>query len=88
MDYTFLALAQLYEEFRQEIIASVEALGGKIEDLSPTDLCGRIVIDPKLQSYAEECIADALIRYNKRKNAILNNDAFIGVKILLANSDN
>ena len=83
MDKTFLALNEAYEEFRLEVIASIKALGGTIEDLSPTELYGKIIIDPKLQSYAEECIADALIRYNKKRDRILMSDSFIGVKLML-----
>lgn len=83
MDKTFLALNKAYEDFRSEVIALVEALGGTIEDLSPTNLCGKIVIDTKLQTYAEECIADALIRYSRKRDRILCSDVFIGVKLML-----
>lgn len=87
MDDTFAALINLYEDMLCELRDEVTALGGYVKDFSPETSKVNIVIDPKLQSYAEEYIADLLIRYDRRRNTIMCGDAFIGVKLLLFHSE-
>lgn len=83
MDKSLLALVDLYQEMMEELEREMEDLGGYIKDFSPDDFSINVVVDPKLQTYAEEFIADLMTRYTNRRNKILNDDVFIGLKMLL-----
>jgi len=87
MDKTLLALVNLYQEMMDELEREMSALGGSVKDFSPDDLNINVVVDPKLQTYAEEFIADLMTRYSIRRDKIINDDAFIGLKLLLLKQD-
>ena len=87
MDKTLLALVNLYQEMMGELEREMSALGGSVKDFSPDDLNINVVVDPKLQTYAEEFIADLMTRYSIRRDKIINDDAFIGLKLLLLQQD-
>ncbi len=87
MDKTLLALVNLYQEMMDELEREMSALGGSVKDFSPDDLNINVVVDPKLQTYAEEFIADLMTRYSIRRDKIINDDAFIGLKLLLLQQD-
>ncbi len=88
MDKTFLKLDQLYDEMLQELEDEMVALGGEVENFSPEEQIMHVVVEPSLQEYAEQFIGDLIIKYEKKRNRILQSDVFIGVKtILLENED-
>lgn len=87
MDKTLLALVNLYQEMMDELEREMSALGGSVKDFSPDDLNINVVVDPKLQTYAEEFIADLMTRYSIRRDKIINDDAFTGLKLLLLQQD-
>ncbi len=88
MDKTFLKLDQLYDEMLQELEDEMVALGGEVENFSPEEQIMHVVVEPSIQEYDEQFIGDLIIKYEKKRNRILQSDVFIGVKtILLENED-
>lgn len=87
MDRTCLALIQLYDRMRKELEDEIGSLGGNVKCFSPETFNVEIVIDPKLQTYAEECVAELIIRYNNKRKKIMADDIFIGLKLLMYTVD-
>lgn len=84
MDRTVVRLVELYDEMYDELRAEMEVLGGTIDEFDPEDQLMYVTVEPKLQEYAEEYIADLIARYNKKRKDIIRRDVFMGVKNILS----
>lgn len=88
MDKTYVKLAELYDSMLEELTNEMDVLGGKVEEFSMDTFSIYVTVDPSLQKYVEDYIAELIIKYDKKRKEIIKSDVFIGVKnILLDNED-